>query len=67
MARDKSKDDNLFDCSDYDEKYYVAKQYDDFDGVMEFLEEKCNNAEIYHSTHEKVYQLIEDKLGYKKS
>ncbi len=65
MGRDKRKDDILFDCSNYDEKYYVAKLYPEaYNEVMEFLELKCRSKDFYHSNHMHVYRQIKQELGY---
>ncbi|WP_167882127.1 hypothetical protein [Leptospira semungkisensis] len=64
MARDMSKDKNLFNCHEDHEINYVAGLYPDHQKVREFLKEKCASKEIYHSTHDKVYELIHKELGY---
>jgi len=64
MARDKEKDDLLFNCSQKHEVDYVAGLYNDSDGVRKLLKEKCASNIIYHSTHKKVYELINKELGY---
>lgn len=64
MGRDKSKDDKLFNCSQEYEYDYVSGLYSDSQIVYDFLQEKCADKTIYHSTHDEVYKLIEDELGY---
>lgn len=65
MARDKAKDDSLFNCSQDYEFDQVAGHYGIYKTlVMIFLKKSCENNDIYHSTHREVYQLIKDKLGY---
>jgi hypothetical protein len=66
MARDKSKDDNLFNCAQDYEHNYVAGLYslDKRPNVRHFLLNGCASKLINHSTHHKVYQLIHQHLGY---
>jgi hypothetical protein len=66
MARDKSKDDKLFNCSQQHEHDYVAGLYsiEKRPGVRSFLINGCRNNVIYHCTHYKVYELIRANLGY---
>lgn len=66
MARDKSKDDTLFNCAQQYEHDYVVGLYtlDQRPSVRTFLKNGCNNNTIYHSTHFRVYQLIQQHLGY---
>ena len=66
MARDKSKDDKLFNCSQQSEHDYVAGLYDATQrpSVRTLLKDGCANNTIYHSTHMQVYQLIKTRLGY---
>ena len=65
MARDKAKDDNLFNCDQSYELDQVASHYDINKGkVLEFLKDSCARGNIYHSTHLDVYGLIKDKFGY---
>lgn len=64
MARDKSKDDQYFNCSQEHELNYVACLYPDKQGVLNFLKENCANKVIHYSKHSEVYKLIERKLGY---
>lgn len=63
MARDRAKDALMFNCGEEHEINYVAGLYEDRAKVKAFLIEKCQSKEIYHFTHEKVYHLIEEKLG----
>lgn len=65
MARDKAKDDVLFNCSQSYELDQVAKHYGhNKDRVMQFLIDHCRNGLIHHSTHLEVYKLIHTRLGY---
>ncbi|HIC3280322.1 TPA: hypothetical protein ACW4KA_001942, partial [Campylobacter jejuni] len=66
MARDKSKDDNLFNCSQDYEHDHVVRQYpkEYQDKIRDFLKKACQNKKIYHSKHKEVYDLIEKELGY---
>lgn len=66
MSRDKSKDDNLFNCAQQYEHDYVAGLYsiDRRPSVRTFLSNGCQNNTIYHATHKRVYELIKEKLGY---
>lgn len=64
MARDKSKDDKYFSCSQQHELNYVSGLYVQKQTVYNFLVSACQSNLIYHSTHMQVYQLIRDRLGY---
>ena len=64
MAKDKAKDDELFNCSEPHEINYVADLYEESQEVREFLKEKCDSEDIHHSTHKEVYELIQEELGY---
>ncbi len=66
MARDKAKDDKLFNCSQQSEHDYVAGLYssEQRPSVRTFLKNGCASNLIYHSTHHQVYSLIKQKLGY---
>lgn len=66
MARDKSKDDKLFNCSQDHEHDHVVGQYpkEYQDTIRDFLKKACRNNKIYHSTHKEVYDLIKKELGY---
>ena len=64
MARDKSKDDKLFNCGQEYELNYVSNLYSQKETVKNFIKQKCADNTIYHSTHAQVYKLIYDKLGY---
>jgi len=66
MARDKAKDDKLFNCSQQSEHDYVAGLYstERRPNVRALLTSGCANNTIYHSTHFQVYTLIKQKLGY---
>ena len=65
MARDKAKDDLLFNCSQKYELEQVASHYGkNKEEVLKFLVSSCSRGDIYHSTHLEVYSLIKSKLGY---
>lgn len=64
MGRNKSKDDEYFNCSQSHEFDYVASLYSNSSKVKEFLKEKCRSGAINYSTHYEVYKLIEKELGY---
>ncbi len=66
MARDKAKDDKLFNCSQEHELNYVADLYgpNRKNSVLTFLTTGCNNNTIKNSTHMEVYKLIKSNLGY---
>lgn len=64
MARDKKRDDLLFNCSQDHEITYVAGLYSDKAGVIKFLKENCRNGTIKNFTHMEVYKLIKKELGY---
>ncbi|MEE4788622.1 hypothetical protein V2K52_13990 [Pseudomonas alliivorans] len=65
MARDKAKDDKMFNCSQDHEREYVANLYDkNAENVKNFLITNCKNGAIKNSTHKAVYELIKSKLDY---
>lgn len=64
MARDKTKDDKFFNCSEEHEFEYVSGLYDAYAEVYSFLKDSCENNTIKYSTHTEVYELIESHLGY---
>jgi hypothetical protein len=65
MARDKSKDDKFFSCSQEHEVNYVAGLYPSHvQTVYNFIKNKCASNAIKYSTHLQVYQLIYKELGY---
>lgn len=66
MARDKAKDDKLFNCSQEHERNYVASLYgaNRKTSVLSFLTAGCGDNTIFHSTHMEVYKLIKADLGY---
>jgi len=65
MARDKAKDDLLYNCSqDYEEDYIVEiYDTDNQDDVRNLLQEACKDGRIYYSKHMEVYELIQEELG----
>jgi len=65
MARDKAKDDLMFNCNQEHEHSQVASHYGtNKEKVLNFLKESCARGDIYHFTHARVYQLIKEKLGF---
>lgn len=65
MARDKAKDDNLFNCSQEHEINQVASHYGENKFlVYTFLKQKCHSGTINHFSHLKVYNLIKEHLAY---
>jgi hypothetical protein len=65
MARNKARDDKFFNCVQEFEDDYVSSHYDTNKGtVKSFLKDSCKTSVINYSTHESVYKLIEEKLGY---
>lgn len=63
MARDKSRDDELFNCSQEFEHRYVYNLYPgNKEKVRVFLKRKCDDRTIKNFTHMQVYQLIKKKL-----
>lgn len=65
MARDKSKDDKLFSCSQSWEIDYVASLYGtNKEKVAEFLKKRCEDGTIKNFTHMQVYQLIKKEFEY---
>ena len=56
-----------FNCKEEHEDCYVSKLYGgNKDKVHDFLVEKCEDGTINYSTHDEVYDLIEEELGIKK-
>lgn len=64
MARDKSKDDKYFNCSEEYEFQYVSGLYSQKQTVYDFLKRKCISGIINYLTHKEVYKLIQEELGY---
>lgn len=64
MARNKTLDDLLFNCSQKWEIDQVANHYGaKSTAVKEFLIDCCKNNSIKNFTHHQVYQLIHLRLG----
>ncbi len=55
-----------FNCNQEHELNYVSGLYEEKEEVYNFLIESCKNNDINYSTHEEVYNLIKNKLGYTK-
>lgn len=66
MARDKRKDDQMFNCAQKHEHDYVVNLYHLLhrQKVSEFLTKGCINNVIRNCSHKKVYELIKQHLGY---
>jgi hypothetical protein len=64
MARDKAKDDKLFNCSQEHEFQYVSGLYSSIFRVLTFLKSNCADNTIKNLTHLEVYKLIQTKLGF---
>lgn len=65
MARDKAKDDLMFNCNQDYEHSQVASHYGtNKEKVLKFLKESCAKGDIYRFTHAQVYLLIKEKLGF---
>lgn len=64
MARDKAKDDLMFNCSQDWELDYVACLYGkDAPTVKDFLQRNCQKGNIKNRTHREVYGLVKEYLG----
>jgi len=66
MSTDKAKDDKYFNCGEEHEFKYLSGLYNKNNEVYDFLKAKCKSDEIKYSTHEEVYIMIKNKLGYSK-
>ncbi|MCK9200207.1 MAG: hypothetical protein M0P59_09560 [Gallionella sp.] len=65
MARDKAKDDQLFNCNQDYELDQVASHYGlHKKQVLEFLKSSCASKLLSHTTHHEVYTLIKIEFGY---
>lgn len=66
MARDKSKDDKFFNCSQESEHNYVIGLYshEKRDKVRSLLVGFCKNGTLKYSTHREVYLTIQQNLGF---
>lgn len=63
MARDKAKDDLMFNCNQEHEHTQVASHYgENKENVLRFLKDSCARGDIFRLTHAQVYKLIQDKL-----
>lgn len=64
MARNKAKDDELFNCSEQHEEDYVVSLYPgDAKKVREIIQKACTDGVFKNSTHEEVYEYIDKKLS----
>jgi len=64
MARDKAKDDLMFNCSQDYEADQVASHYgENKKKVLDMLKKACSDGLISDSTHKEVYELIKVKLN----
>lgn len=64
MTRDRSKDEELFKCSFRHELEYVAGLYEHKYTVLAFLSNLCDGHQIYYSTYQEIYELIEEEFGF---
>ena len=64
MARDKAKDDELFNCSEQHEIDYVVGLYPvaDQDKVNNIITKACTNSTFSNSTHKSVFDHIDKEL-----
>ena len=67
MSNNKSRDDKYFSCEQEHELNYVSGLYAEKEKVYEFLKLKCDDNSIKYSTHDQVYKLIKDELGFTKA
>lgn len=65
MARNKSRDDKLFNCSQQHEIDYVTSLYpkEYRKDIKEFIELNCALGVFDNSTHKYVYNSIEERFG----
>lgn len=64
MARDKAKDDLMFNGNQDYELTQVASHYGaNKERVLKFLKDSCARGDIFHFTHAQVYKIIKEKLG----
>lgn len=65
MARDKAKDDLLFNCTQDYELDQVASHYgSNKTAVKLLLQDACKKGEIKNFKHTQVYNYIKEKKGY---
>jgi len=64
IAQDKAKDDKHFNCSEEHELKYISGLYKDETKVYEFFKNLGENDSVKYSTHDKVYNVIKEELGY---
>jgi len=64
MSNGRARDHEHFNCSEEHEFNYVSSLYTQKEEVYDFLKESCEKNDINYSTHDEVYALIKDKLGY---
>lgn len=64
-AKDKARDDALFNCSQQHEIDYVASRYPQArrDEVKQLLLARCKDKTFHHATHAEVYAQIRKELG----
>jgi len=64
MARDKAKDDKMFNCAQQHEQDYVVGLYSWWNqaAVRKFLIDGCNSNLIKNCTHQQLYALIKKNL-----
>jgi len=64
MARDRSRDQKMFNCSQEHELNYVAELYANRQEVYDFLKRACASNMIFQATHQDVYEMIKRHLRY---
>lgn len=66
MARDRAKDNNIFDASQDQEHNDLVRLYplEQRPRVRAFLLNSCANNTITKTTHREVYKLIQTNIGY---
>ena len=59
MARDKAKDDRMFNCNQEHEHSQVASHYGaNTEKVLKFLKDSCARDDIYRFTHAQVGSFL---------
>ena len=61
MARDKAKDDLMFNCSQQHEIDFVKRQYTDPATAEKHIKAGCSAGIIKNWTHKKVYEHLASK------
>ena len=67
-ARDKAKDDKLFNCALIYELDYVAGLYEENSAVVKyFLQSNCQKGNLKDRTYLEVYNLVKEYLGFEQN